>query len=193
MKRIEEQTYYEILEVSPGASMKEIQRAYEHAKQTFDADSVAVYSLFSEDEMERIRVAVDDAYRALMDEASRKGQDVSEKREPPPEIRGTVSKETFEIHPLPPKDILPDLGGGHYRGKDLRKIREKMGIDLMAISAETKISPKILNAIEEETVGKLPPLVYLKGFLKAYARSLGLDPSKVIEGYLTELKEPRKK
>ena len=48
MKRIEEQTYYEILEISPDATEREIQQAYERIKETFQDDSVAVYSLFSE-------------------------------------------------------------------------------------------------------------------------------------------------
>ena len=39
MKSIKEQTYYEILEISPAAKDKEIQRAYEHAKETFHTDS----------------------------------------------------------------------------------------------------------------------------------------------------------
>jgi hypothetical protein len=44
-KGIKDQTYYEVLEVSPTATTKEIQRAYEHAKETFDVDSLAIYSL----------------------------------------------------------------------------------------------------------------------------------------------------
>lgn len=48
MKRIEEQTCYEILEVAPDATSREIQQAYEHAKETFQNDSVAFnISLFS--------------------------------------------------------------------------------------------------------------------------------------------------
>ena len=54
MKGIEEQTYYEILEVSPTATAKEIQKAYERAKETFHTDSLAVYSLFTEKEIEGI-------------------------------------------------------------------------------------------------------------------------------------------
>jgi len=36
-------------------------------------------------------------------------------------------------------------------------------------------------------------LVYLKGFLKGYAQSLGLDPSKVVEEYLRLIEESKKK
>jgi len=70
LKPIKDQTYYEILEISPTATSKEIQRAYEHAKETFHADSVAVYSLFSEEEVKEIEDTVEEAYRVLMDEKS---------------------------------------------------------------------------------------------------------------------------
>jgi cytoskeletal protein RodZ len=83
--------------------------------------------------------------------------------------------------------IVPQ-GETTYRGGTLKQFREKMGVDLKAISQETKINPRILQEIEEEAFEKLPPVVYLKGFLRAYAQSLGLDPPKVIEGYLQFLK-----
>jgi cytoskeleton protein RodZ len=68
-----------------------------------------------------------------------------------------------------------------------------VGIELKTISAETKISIKILEWIEEETLEKLPPLVYLKGFLRGYAQSLDLDPQKVVDGYLRLFKEEKGK
>jgi len=36
-------------------------------------------------------------------------------------------------------------------------------------------------------------LVYLKGFLKSYAQSLGLDPQKVMEEYFRSMEESKKK
>src|SRR5512137_2182737 len=80
MRPIKDQTYYEILEVSPTATAREIQRAYEHAKETFHADSMAVYSLFSEKEVKEIEEAVEEAYRVLMDESSRRSYDQTHSR-----------------------------------------------------------------------------------------------------------------
>jgi cytoskeletal protein RodZ len=85
------------------------------------------------------------------------------------------------------------VGGEVYRGKTLRQIRERMGIDLETVAQETRINMKTLEWIEGEDMEKLPPLVYLKGFLKGYAQSLGLDPLKVVEEYLLFLEEQRKK
>jgi curved DNA-binding protein CbpA len=197
MKRIEEQTYYEILEVSPTATAKEIQRAYERAKETFHTDSLAIYSLFAEEEMNEIQSAIEEAYRVLMDEALRKNYDqshlrnhVGEKWEKPLEIQG-IPREKRDL--LSFTDLPINTGEVIYRGKILKQIREKVGIELKAISAETKISIKILEWIEEEAMEKLPPLVYLKGFLKAYAQALDLDPQKVVDGYLQFITETRRK
>ena len=199
MKRIEEQTYYEILEVAPDATSREIQQAYERAKETYQNDSVAVYSLFSEKEMEKIQAVIEEAHRVLMDETSRRNYDQthfsslnlkwprSEKIPETPE--SPMEKKTY----LPFSEISVDLGEGPYRGKMLKQIREKMGVDLKTISMETRISFKILERIEEENVGQLPPQVYLKGFLKGYAQCLGLDPRKVIEDYLNSLGPAKKK
>jgi hypothetical protein len=90
-------------------------------------------------------------------------------------------------------DISVDAGIEVYRGKALKQIRERMGIDLKAISLETRISIKTLEHIEEEALDHLPPMVYLKSFLKGYARSLGLDPQRVVEEYLGVLPVSKKK
>jgi cytoskeleton protein RodZ len=68
-----------------------------------------------------------------------------------------------------------------------------MGIDLETIARETKINMKTLEAIEDEDLGKLPALVYIKGFLRGYAQSLGLDPQKVVEGYIQSVSAEKKK
>jgi flagellar biosynthesis protein FlhG len=197
MKGIKDQTYYEILEVSPTARAKEIQRAYEHAKETFHADSMAVYSLFSDEEVKEIQEAIEEAFRVLMDEALRRSYDQShfqtvgeQPPEKPPEVQGiSRGKKT----PLSFTGLSFNVEEGLYRGKTLKQVRERMGVELQTISKETKINIKVLEWIEEEAFEKLPALVYLKGFLKSYAQSLGLDPQKVVEEYLRLIEESKKK
>lgn len=197
MKRIVEQTYYEILELSPNATAKEIQKAYEHAKETFHIDSLAVYSLFSEKEINEIQTAIDEAYRVLMDDTLRKSYDqshikaaVEQKWEKPPEAGKILSEKKPSLSFT---GLSINVDEETYRGKTLKLIRERIGIDLKNISGETKINIKMLEWIEEENLERLPALVYLKGFLKGYAQYLGLDPQKVIEGYLNLLNENKKK
>ena len=186
MKRIEEQTLYEILEITPQATPKEIQKAYEHAKETFSQDSPAVYSLFQDQDLDAIRSAVEEAYRVLMDEKLRKQYNQAQHLEEAEGPRDEDSRLSFT-------EISVDVAGENFRGKGLRQHRESMGIDLKKISEETRINPRVLGWIEEEAVEHLPPLVYLKGFLKSYAKSLGLDSQKVIEDYLTLFEEKKKK
>jgi flagellar biosynthesis protein FlhG len=197
MKGIEEQTYYEVLEVSPTATVKEIQKAYEHAKETFHADSLAVYSLFTEQEILEIQAVIEEAYKVLMDEALRKSYDHSHFQTSgmkhwgkPPEVQIPP-----RVKKAPPSsvDISVNAGEAVYRGKTLRQIRERMGIDLEIIAQETKINLKTLKSIEDEALEKLPALVYLKGFLRGYAQSLGLDPQKVVEGYVQSVSAEKKK
>jgi DnaJ-class molecular chaperone len=197
MRGIKDQTFYEILEISPTATAKEIQRAYEHAKETFHADSLAVYSLFSEEEVNKIQEAIEEAYRVLMDEGLRKSYDQNHFQAVGGQPSGE-SSEAQEIYrekgaPLSFTGISFNTEEDVYRGKTLKQVRERMGIELQTVSKETKVNIKILEWIEEEAIEKLPVLVYLKGFLKSYAQSLGLDPQKVVEGYLRFLDESKKK
>ena len=72
---------------------------------------------------------------------------------------------------------------GLLSGSDLKKLREALGVDIREIHFITKISIPVLNAIEENRFDRLPPDIYLKNFLKSFAKILQLDPQKIIDGY----------
>jgi hypothetical protein len=74
-------------------------------------------------------------------------------------------------------------------GEKLRKQREQRGIALDAISNTTKISTRMLRAIEEEHFDQLPGGVFNKGFIRAYARQVGLNEEEAVTDYLTALRE----
>ena len=74
-------------------------------------------------------------------------------------------------------------------GEKLRKQREQRGIELDAISKTTKISVRMLRALEEEHFDQLPGGVFNKGFVRAYARHVGLDAEEAVTGYLDALRE----
>jgi cytoskeletal protein RodZ len=60
-------------------------------------------------------------------------------------------------------------------GEGLRSERERRGMSLEAICAETKVSPRHLAALEREDYKALPSGVFRRGIVRAYLRSLGLD------------------
>jgi cytoskeletal protein RodZ len=74
-------------------------------------------------------------------------------------------------------------------GEKLRKQREQRGLALDAISNTTKISTRMLRALEDEHFDQLPGGVFNKGFVRAYARQVGLDEEETITDYLAALRE----
>jgi len=68
-------------------------------------------------------------------------------------------------------------------GSSLRRERELRGVSLQEIAASTKIGVTLLQAIEEDRLEKLPQGLFVRGFVREYARFLALDEQKI----LTEL------
>jgi cytoskeleton protein RodZ len=64
-------------------------------------------------------------------------------------------------------------------GKYLKAKRESQGISLRQVADATRIREAVLRAIEEDCYEDLPN-IYVKSFLSAYAKCLGLDPTDVI-------------
>lgn len=65
-------------------------------------------------------------------------------------------------------------------GERLRRQREMRGVSLEEISKSTKIGTRSLKAIEDEDFEKLPGGIFNKGFVRAYARFLGLDEEQIV-------------
>jgi cytoskeleton protein RodZ len=77
-----------------------------------------------------------------------------------------------------PESAVPSFG------EKLRKEREQRKITLDDISSTTKISTRMLRALEDEHFDQLPGGVFNKGFVRAYARHIGLDEEQAITDYL---------
>ena len=66
-------------------------------------------------------------------------------------------------------------------GSYLKTVRISQGLSLQHVAQRTHIQPNQLRAIETGNWMRLPEAIYVKGFLKKYAQSLGLDGSSVAE------------
>ncbi len=94
---------------------------------------------------------------------------------------------------------LPAKGNGNAMGAfgdRLRREREMRGITLDEITESTKISRRHLEALEKEHFDQLPGGVFNKGFVRAYARFLGIDEDQAVADYSTasnEQPEPENK
>jgi cytoskeletal protein RodZ len=82
-----------------------------------------------------------------------------------------VAAEPVEFVPPPPtpSEILQELG------ESLRQNRQNRQLSIGEIASRTRIQPRLVQAIEEGHIEMLPEPVYVKGMVKRYADSLGLD------------------
>jgi cytoskeletal protein RodZ len=70
-------------------------------------------------------------------------------------------------------------------GDWLRRQREMREISLRDIADRTKISLRYLEAMEADRFDLLPAPIFAKGFLREYARYVGLSPDDVVNHYLS--------
>ena len=207
MKPPGEQDHYEALDVSPSASREEIERAYHLAKATYADDSLAGYSVFQEGELPLLRERLEHAYRTLADPDARRAYDDELSRpaarlraeraeDPPPAVELPRSPQSVAPTVLPPPlfhaEIDDDEGDeeeGEFDGARLARTRERRGIELDEVAGVTKVNPSYLRFIEEERFDDLPAAVYVRGFVKCYARCLGLDPDRVARSYMRRYEE----
>jgi cytoskeleton protein RodZ len=68
-------------------------------------------------------------------------------------------------------------------GERLKKGREEKNISLDDVVQATKINKAILTAIENDQSEFLPPMVFVRGFIRSYARYVGLDESGLLDLY----------
>lgn len=68
-------------------------------------------------------------------------------------------------------------------GHILREARENKGLSLEEAQAKTRISVRYLTALENGQYSALPTAVHVRGFLRNYARFLGLDPQPLLTRY----------
>ncbi len=68
-------------------------------------------------------------------------------------------------------------------GAYLKAQREKKGIRLEEIASITKIHPHSLELIESNQWNELPPEPFIRGFILAYSKYVGLENADVLERY----------
>ncbi len=68
-------------------------------------------------------------------------------------------------------------------GENMQREREMRGISLQEIALSTKIGVRSLQALEEEDFEKLPGGIFNKGFVRAYARYLGIDEEQAVADF----------
>jgi len=68
-------------------------------------------------------------------------------------------------------------------GSQLRRARENHSLSIDSVAAQLHVLPKIIAALEAEDYAKLPSPVFVRGYLRSYAKVVGLSPEPLIESY----------
>src|SRR5690554_4829907 len=76
-------------------------------------------------------------------------------------------------------------------GQQLRRAREKAGLSLAAVADQQHLRVSVVQAIESGDYSKIDTELFLKGYVRAYARQVGLDADSIIRDLDAEL-EPRR-
>lgn len=218
MRQHTEQIHYELLEIPLDASPFEIRKAYQELFELYRDDSIAAYSFFSSAERMAIISDLERAYLTLIDAAARSSYDAQlierglmeegkgyqdKSREPVPMYSLRRSPYVDPAGPAIPsfakkadqgdspaemilkKDVLA--------GEDLRTIRMELDVSLEQISLQSKFKISLLQALEEDRFELLPPLAYLKGILKSYAKCIGSEADHVVQSYLRHMESTKGK
>ena len=212
MKRLGDLNFYDLLEVAFDASPFEIHHAYQEMYQLYHEDSLASYSFFPREEREEILAKLDEAYSTLIDEKKRSHYDqlliergilkegIQYQRD-----RKTLSlmsnskrsstdmalrirnklKAVVSSNPIIQEILTHDV----LSGKDLKKIRDELGVSLEMIAEMVKVRIVFLRAIEDDQFEKTPSRMFLKSFLRAYAQCIGLDAGVVASRYLKRIND----
>ena len=208
-----EPDHYDVLEVEPDAAPDEIERSYRVLSAAYEGDSLATYSLFGAEEAEQLRDRIDQAYRVLSDPALRRSYDAARMGEMPEEEE-EYRDEPVTLAPLadglaqplaeprsrevPTFDRMDDGSDEEsdeetvWDGARLRRARLLRSVEVEDVASATKISPAYLRFLEEDRFDDLPAVVYVRGFVAAYARFLGLDANAVSRSYTLRFEEHRR-
>ena len=210
MRKFEKLNYYEIFEIPPNASSFEIRQAYRNALSIYGDDSEIAYAFFDREERAKILQRVEEAFNTLINDHRREAYDstlVAKKIIEPSSLskkRPKVATPIFSakssggeavskkieraIKEKKLKARVDDiLSGDVVSGKDLQRLRTAVGIKIEDVFEVTRISVATLEAIENDDIENLPPTVYLRNFLKAYAELFKSDAQAIIAGYLKNL------
>jgi cytoskeletal protein RodZ len=68
-------------------------------------------------------------------------------------------------------------------GEKLRQAREERGVSIAEVAEQTRISPHYIELIELDDYRTLPGGIFNKGFVKSFAKYVGIDESEALQDY----------
>lgn len=110
----DQSSYYEILEIDPNASGRDVHSAYMRAKETYSPESPALYTMFTPEEARELLKMIDEAFSVLSNQAKRQEYDLSLARKGHPAFSSSVKARPTVVQDPPPRSTVSTqmtLGG----------------------------------------------------------------------------------
>lgn len=82
-----------------------------------------------------------------------------------------------------PQNEPTDTSASQGAGERLRETREARGISRAEVAAQLHLNEQTITALEQNDPSRLPAPIYVRGYVRAYARLLGLDEAELLEQY----------
>ena len=88
---------------------------------------------------------------------------------------------------------MTEPGTDRHFGTVLREARERQDISLAVVSESIKVSQSCLKALEQACWSELPPEIFVRGFVRSYARAIGVSEAEPLGLLDAELASRRRK
>lgn len=201
----QEKNYYEVLDVPTTATHDQIYQGYLRQKNAYSNDNLAVYSLMTKEDSNKLINQIQEAFDIIGDPEKRKVYDkargynlhwyanettlVNQTKDPAtPSISKLIALRRFELKYEVDENFEKEIEStSEFTGELLKKIRIYKKMDLNRLSDLTKISPSYLKNIEEENFSGLPAQAYVRGFVFQYAKCLKLNPQMVSSSFIKRM------
>lgn len=83
-----------------------------------------------------------------------------------------------------------DISSPASPGEQLRRERHNQGLSLEEVATALNLRPAVVSGLEEDNYDQVPVPAYRRGYLRAYARLLGIDDRPVLQAYAERFSPP---
>ena len=176
------QASFDFFGLSDDASIDEVEKSFRELRNLYSEGSLATYSLLDDTDRQEKLAALRKAYDRILQSYSH----TTDSAVDPERGAGPFPAEVLKVN------IDADLQ--QMPGLFLQQSRKALGLSLQDVATRTKVRASILQDIEEQRFDFLPAPVYLRGFLREFARMVNVpDADALIDAFMARYKNDKER
>ena len=152
------QASFDCLGLNDDATLDEVERSFLELRNLYSEETLATYSLFDEADRQEKLEALQNAYERILQAHA----EAPEVEEGPAQVEQAPVAEPIRANIDADLRLSPGLF--------LKQSRQVLGLSLQDVAKQTKVRSSLLQSIEEQRFEFLPAPVYLRGFVREFAR-----------------------